>query len=97
MRISITALTDRARKALLQDIKERKKAPLHERLLFDRLFNLVITWNNSGEPLSLVLTGRTRFTSRVRPESYREQFTKGFEELSCLEGIDYTYKYEEDF
>lgn len=95
MRITITAITERGRLGLLQDLKERKKAPLHERLLFDRLFNLVVSWDAEKQPIAITLTSRTSFTDRVRPELYKEQFIKGFSSIGCAENEDYYYKIEE--
>lgn len=95
MRITITALTEKGQLALMSDLKERTRAKLHEKLLFDRLFNMVVTWDAGKMPLAITLNSRTSFTDRVRPELYEEQFTKGFSLLECEKDIDYNYKMDE--
>lgn len=91
MRITITAISEKGERALMEDLKARTKAPLHERLLFNRLFDKVVSQN----PLKVVLTGKTRFTDAVKPEAYREKFLTGFAAEGCKEGKDFTYKLED--
>lgn len=79
----ILAFTQKGRDAILENYDDRKNMKPLERVLFKKLFDVVLL------PGSLEFQGKTLATGFVDSDSMINTMSDGMKTSGCLEGVDF--------